>query len=387
MLGRKRSALYQRIADSAVAAQAREVTARIGESLTDALAALRDLRLGDVAQAAIPKATLTQLDEAIYAAGLKEGQPGAKLASPDRRALDLIGKQNYFWLGEHFNQDTQQGFDALLTQALTEGWRRARLAEEMQKHFAGLRPAERDYWEGLAQHTISKLREMGRIAGYEKAGFKAVKVKAIIDPRTSAICRCMNGRIIPLTQLIAQRERILSASGADELKRAHPWLNHLGAADDLPEAYGLPPFHYQCRTVTVAYNPALSERGKGVQWVDDRGQLRQDTILASHVDEKLGRELVLTEGGLEYAGRDKHPISRQKLEAALRSITHKGENINPQAREGELVTLSQNGVVLIFRGNMIYNAYVPTSDSLKYFKRQVKEPIKKGGEDEPESRD
>ena len=384
VLGRKLSALYQRIADSAVTAQAREVGARVGDSLTEALAALRELKLGDVVQAAIPKATLTQFDEPIYAAGMKEAKPDAPLAAPDRRALDLLGWQNYFWLGEHFNDDVQQGFNTLLHQALTDGWRRSRLAEELQRHFAALRLAERDYWEGLAQHTVSKLREMGRIAGYEKAGVKAVKVKAIMDPRTSTICRCMNGRIIPLSVLIAQRERILNASGQDELKRAQPWLKHLGAAEELPEVFGLPPYHYQCRTVTVAYNPALSERGKGVQWVDGRGQLRQDTVLLSHVDEKLGRELLLTEAGLDHAG---HHLSHAKIEAALRSITHKGENNGKNGKEGELVTLSQNGVVLIFRDNLVYTAYVPTRNLRDYFKDQVKQPFKKGDDVEPESND
>ena len=121
---------------------------------------------------------------------------------------------------------------------------------------------------------------------------------------------------------------------------------------------------------------------------DDQVRVRQDTILFGHVDEKLGRELLLTEAGLQYADNAvKHPLTRQKLEAALRSITHKGENSNPQARAGELVTLSQSGVVLMFRGNMIYNTYIPTRDSWKYFKDQVRQPIKKGDDDEPESKD
>ena len=63
------------------------------------------------------------------------------------------------------------------------------------------------------------------------------------------------------------------------------------------------------------------------------------------------------------------------------------ENVNPNAREGELVTLSQNGVVLVFRHNLVYTAYVPTRDPWRYFKDQVKTPIKKGDDDGPEGGD
>ncbi|MCP5420343.1 MAG: hypothetical protein H6970_13590 [Gammaproteobacteria bacterium] len=84
-----------------------------------------------------------------------------------------------------------------------------------------------------------------------------------------------------------------------------------------------------------------------------------------------------TPHGLQHALR--HKISRQKIEVALRSIQYQGANSNPDSREGELVTLSQNGVMLMFRGNALYNAYIPGRDAWTYFKDQVKEPIKKHG--------
>lgn len=168
------------------------------------------------------------------------------------------------------------------------------------------------------------------------------------------------------------------------MKQAQPWLTDLSALTDLPDHFGLPPYHYRCRTVTVAYFPELSEAGKKVQWSDDQGQTRQDKIRFSHVDEKLGRELLLSELGLKHAGDHLAPA---KIEAALRSITHQGENNGANGREGELVTLSQNGVVLIFRGNLVYTAYIPTRNPQQYFKDQVKQPLKKGDDDGPESRD
>lgn len=191
-----------------------------------------------------------------------------------------------------------------------------------------------------------------------------------------------------MATLAAQKTRILAAQSREELQRAQPWLTDLSATADLPANYGLPPYHYRCRTVTVAYFPELSAAGKPVSWSDDQGQTRQDKILFSHVDGKLGRELLLTEGGLNHAHNEaRHPIPRQKLEAALRSITHKGESNGQHGRENELVTLSQNGVVLVFRNNLVYTAYIPTRDPWQYFKDQVKQPLKKGDDDGPEGSD
>lgn len=388
---RKLLALCERLSDRAARALLAEALARLADAPDEAAALdlLRGLDLSALAGAAIPAADLNDLNEALYLAGAVEGA-GKRLkfalGPPDYRALELVGKQNYFWLMEHYGGEVQQGFDGLLNQAYAEGWSRNRLADAMREHFRDLQPASRRYFEGLADHSTRKIREIGRVAGYERAGITHVKVKAILDRRTSKICRCLNGRIVPVATLAAQKERILNAEGKEELKRAAPWLD-LGAADELPDRYGLPPYHYRCRTVTVAHFPELSEAGKPISWSDDAGKTFQDKILSGHVDEKLGRELLLTEKGLGYAGRDKHPLSSARIEAALRSITHKGENRNPDAREGELVTLSQNGLVLFFRNNLVYNAYVPTRDPWRYFKDQVKTPVKKGDDDGQDGRD
>ena len=56
----------------------------------------------------------------------------------------------------------------------------------------------------------------------------------------------------------------------------------------MPANYGLPPYHFRCRTITVAYFPELSEAGKKAQWADDQNRVREDKILFSHVGPKLG---------------------------------------------------------------------------------------------------
>lgn len=389
----KLTALYERLSDRATRALLADVLARLADAPDEAAALdlLRGLNLADAALTAIPAADLNDLNEALYLAGALDGAGKwlkFSLGAPDYRALELIGQQQYFWLREHYSRDVQAGFEGLLNQAYAEGWSRDRLAEAMQQQFRELAPASRAYFNGLADHTTRKLREIGRVAGYERAGITQVKVQAILDARTSAICRCMNGRIIPVATLAAQKERILSARSREELQQAQPWLTNLTAVSDLPANYGLPPYHYRCRTVTVAYFPELSEVGKPVQWSDDAGKpFVGDKIVASHVDEKLGRELLLSERGLRHANNEaRHPIARQKLEAALRSIERKGLSDGTRGRAQELVTLSKNHAVLFFRNNLIYNAYQfqNAAEARKAFDKLSQQGQRKGNDHEPE---
>ncbi len=257
-LRRKLQALYLRLSDRVTRAALAEVMARLDDAADDAAALelLRGVDLAAVAGQALSATDLNELNEALYLAGAVEGVSRRlkfSLGLPDYRALDLIGRQNYFWLMEHYSTDVQHRFDGVLNQALAEGWRRSVLADTLQAHFADLKDLSRSYFDGLADHTSHKLRELGRVAGYERAGITRVKVKAILDKRTSAICRALNGRIIEVAELSRQKEAILSAQSQEELKQAQPWLDASQVAGDLPSGYGLPPYHYRCRTTTVAY--------------------------------------------------------------------------------------------------------------------------------------
>lgn len=255
-------ALYERLSDRAARALLAEVLARMADASTEAAALklLRGLDLATLAGDALSAADLSEWNEALYLSGAVEGvgkRVRFALGPPDYRALDLIGRQNYFWLMEHYSREVQHGFDGLLNEAIADGWSRKKLADALQAHFAQHKTLSRAYFEGLADHTARKLREIGRVAGYERAGIAHVKVKAILDQRTSAICRALDGRIIPVAELSRQKEAILEARTQEELKQAAPWLDAEQVAGDLPRNYGLPPYHYRCRTVTVAYFPEL----------------------------------------------------------------------------------------------------------------------------------
>ncbi|BCB96782.1 hypothetical protein JZK55_17040 [Dissulfurispira thermophila] len=70
-------------------------------------------------------------------------------------------------------------------------------------------------------------------------------------------------------------------------------------------------------------------------------------------------------------------LSKEKLIAAMRSRKQYRESILPESK-GQLVTMSQNGVFLAFRDNVVYNAFIPERKG--YFKDVSKGRLKKWAE-------
>ncbi|ADW17650.1 hypothetical protein Despr_1496 [Desulfobulbus propionicus DSM 2032] len=145
------------------------------------------------------------------------------------------------------------------------GYNRRDLAELMKVHFKTLGDKGTAYWDLLADHTATKIREIGRVSGYEKAGIEVVRVKARLDSKTSETCRRLHGTVIAVMDLRRQVEQYMAAceSGSKEkIKAAWPWWSDAQAENLTSQnainrqvargKIGLPPYHARCRTITVA---------------------------------------------------------------------------------------------------------------------------------------
>lgn len=199
---------------------------------------------------------------------------------PDLDALDVLKTGNLYWVGNSWNIRTQNLLASALEDYFTEGMTREQLAARFARDFAGLTDRGRAYWETLADHTATKTREMGRVTGYERAGIARVQLRARLDERTTPVCRQMHGRIIPVARMRAQRDAYLAAVASRNEPAARAAREMHGADADLSatptSALGrgtaAPPYHFRCRTVTVAwFGPPRGEPvGELRQRVTDR---------------------------------------------------------------------------------------------------------------------
>lgn len=312
-------------------------------SIAEAEGVLAKIDWPDLVREGLPQDRMQELQELAYIAGAQAATVRFSLQLVDQRALSILHDQNLFWIGEHY-EELGDSVNAVVRQAIQEGWSRKPLAEALEEKFGALRDPEGTYWEAFADHLARKTRELGRVAGYERAGIQYVKVRAILDERTTPMCRSMHGRIIPVSRLTTQRDEILRATGTDRLKNAQAWLPKFErATSELPHNVAMPPYHYRCRTVTVAYLEETTETGRGYQFYDGEGR-RKETVVAAQVDKVLGRELILTESGVRNTG-----LSAERLDEALQSVQN--FRFTP---EGFLQTTSAGGLILEYRDNVVW---------------------------------
>ncbi|GAB4173805.1 MAG: hypothetical protein Fur0039_15410 [Rhodocyclaceae bacterium] len=183
-----------------------------------------------------------------YAFGLK-----------DERALALLNRFDLHWIGRHWDAGTRETVTAAVREFFERGWAYETLADHLRQAFDGIEGRGMAYWQLTADTIATKTRELGRVSGYEQAGVRYVEVRAHMDHRTTPICRSLHGRLIPIGHIQAQRDRYLAAIEQGSMERAKqvwPMMEagtEIGGGRVLPGNVGLPPYHFRCRTITVAY--------------------------------------------------------------------------------------------------------------------------------------
>lgn len=222
-------------------------------------------QIGPAAFEAAARKPVLDLSELLGRLGAEEvGQAagvGIRFGRPDLLALDVIATGNLYWVGNSWNTYTLNTIQAVLKDYFTEGMTRDQLTERLAKDFAGMADRSRHYWELLADHIATKTREMGRVTGYEQAGIAYVQVRAHLDSRTTPICKKMHGTLIAVSALRKQTDEYLAASGRKDFQAAKDaWTMHKDDADldhidpnNPPPGTAGPPYHFRCRTITVAY--------------------------------------------------------------------------------------------------------------------------------------
>ena len=183
----------------------------------------------------------------------------------DTRNIEMLKKQQLFWLKNHYDAETSEKLKTVLAMYFEERWTNKQLAENLQTHFKDTIKSGESYFAGLAEHTGLRIREYGSLANYKRLGFRRYKIVAVMDDRTSDICRALNGKIFDVENAFNQMEEILSAdyknyqAAKEFLKEKCPFINkeqvHFNSKEQPDNIEGyyfpLPPFHWRCRTETI----------------------------------------------------------------------------------------------------------------------------------------
>ena len=186
----------------------------------------------------------------------------------DQTLSNTITSQNLFWIGNHFGADIQADFTATLQNAIASGFTRDQLADALKQQFQDLGDKSSHYWQGLAEHTALRIREFGRLSGYEKAGARYYRLTNPMDSRTSEICWALvsEGKLYPLDVALEVRDNLMNIdmqkdgldAAREQIKALAPWIKESQIerdSDGNPVGVSgahtpFPPFHWKCRTKT-----------------------------------------------------------------------------------------------------------------------------------------
>jgi len=289
----------------------------------------------------------------------------------DADAVDAMRK-SFYWMGKEYNQNLQNRLKDKIEGVFKGEIELDSIGAELKREFGSILSADESYFKGVSDHIALQARNVATVTQGAKYGVKYYKILAIMDARTTQICRSMHGRIIPAAHLEAQADKILNANSLASKKAAAAWKSeaYLGKSDKMDSNFGLPPYHFRCRTEAV---PVWvdEEEIDGVKMRNTQPLSKDETI--RHID-KTGVERVLTLSNVSDRRHSVNLLQRtthSKIIAALNSITYIAPHANAEQKS---VAKTQNGYIAIFDGDKIDTIF-PTENSKvqnKYFEKYAK---------------
>lgn len=182
----------------------------------------------------------------------------------------IFFKEEYERRASRFRRRSQD----ILARGTAEGQGTREIARALRTEFNDTAIAE-TYWETVAANHTNRARAFAALASYEEAGVSQYEVVAVMDERTTEVCRMMNGTILSVPSALDQLERLEAAEDLEEVKtQAAPFLRVDGdrivtaagqqiasrsgdawskATPSEMNASGIhaPPYHHRCRTTIV----------------------------------------------------------------------------------------------------------------------------------------
>ncbi len=273
---RTTAAQRRRLVSESLAAAGRS-TARIPERIR--------VPLGEAATAVI-NATRT------HSRQVQELAIGARLNALDHRvARHIVNAQGLFVRDEYGRRLDVFGREArrVVASGLERGLGRVDIAGELE---AAARAALVDrapfYWEVVAGAFVGQGRSFAQFSAYAEAGVQRYRIEAVLDERTTHICRFLHGKTFAVADALRKFEQVERLERPEDIKRLLPWVRErvdgdrltlhgagvsiadvtrsaLGTPGDVGSfrpllaegrlgdaGLGIPPLHGMCRSTTLA---------------------------------------------------------------------------------------------------------------------------------------
>ncbi len=228
----------------------------------------------DLAEQLAPE-TERYLREAFVTGKALRGIPravGTAFTPTHGRAVEWLVDHDRFWLGKVFPEHLRESFRDTIVGGLEEGLGRKAVGQRLRDVAFGTKdvPGKLELYNRVAASSVNRARNWGGMFSLQEAGFEEYVFRAVMDSRTSRICRNFNGRVFSVPRMMAVVQETLTRLPSD-IETLAPWprfdqargdffIERAGSRSylaDKPrewlEANGIamPPLHGNCRSVVV----------------------------------------------------------------------------------------------------------------------------------------
>jgi len=216
----------------------------------------------------------------------------------DRRIVSHLKKTQAVFVRDEYGRRLDQfGTEArrIVAEGLEAGLGRDDIAGDLRRAAkAAFVEKSPFYWEVVAGAFISNGRSFAQMSSYAEAGIERYIIEAVLDERTTEICRFLHGKTFSVKDALGRFDRIEAMESPEDIKQVQPWVREaldpdtgrkalfvdrgddripitevtrsaFGTRDDRGEFRGslseremmdlgisFPPYHGLCRTTTVA---------------------------------------------------------------------------------------------------------------------------------------
>jgi SPP1 gp7 family putative phage head morphogenesis protein len=150
------------------------------------------------------------------------------LAQPDIRSVNRIAQQNGWFLRDEWGRRadglTTRG-RAIVQQGLVRGLGKQEIGRQLQRELPGLATQYgRRYAATAASVAVSRARSYTEVSSYAEVGIEYLEVQAVLDERTTEICRALDGTIIEVQMAQAQIDAAANVARPEDIYRQSPFM-------------------------------------------------------------------------------------------------------------------------------------------------------------------
>ncbi|MDR1008029.1 MAG: hypothetical protein LBL65_05645 [Campylobacteraceae bacterium] len=282
----------------------------------------------------------------------------AKFSFTNEKAIQAIS-QKLLWTKENSDERTVNKLREIFADVYRGKYTHEKLMDKLREEFEDYKNLELHKLAAAADLSLRQGRNLGIVSRALENEDEYLQVVAVIDDKTTNICRSMHLRVIKTGDIEKQYNNLINAKNVDEAKTASN-LNYANKgvwAKKLPANFGIPPYHFGCRTILR--------------------QMSSIQIKEMMLDE-FGREYEINEEVLEkiefkHLWETKYNTPEELIRKTMSSIEKEGVHINDPrkrtiwGRNGVLVILSEHGEIeTAYKPSAGLRAYLNTTGEIYY---------------------